>query len=592
MALTAAVSCSREEVPEKYGVIHFTAIAGQDGGLQTRAYFGSSINDGRKRIYFDYGDRAYIWAPDAINVPSAGRLFTNPGRSYELDSFGTFHSIDDKILYWGDASTHTFYGKYPDPSWTSSVPTSAHPAFGKQDPKSDNFLCWLPSSFSVSSGVWYSPQNRRYTYDQDLQYCYMTAYASVPRSSAVELNFIPAVSTFKITIAHTFSGTVRVNSVKLSSESHRLSGEYTVNIGSTTTYSVREYDLSRDDRSVAAVFVNPVTLSSDVSLCVTLFTCPVTVADLTVTIDTSEGSFVLPLKSDSEWISFPAGKYFDITCNQVHDDPVFSVAEDRQVRFSPGNLVYWKWRPSEAWRFAIPQYDDCSYWGVYPNYDAPYNQAVMHFGWGTSGHDGVYPYLTSGNDADYGEALPAGSEFPREWDWGVNTIYNGAGYTWRTLTIDEWGYLFGRTDAQGNLLFAAASVINNAIGIILFPDNFEYPDFEDPNSVIKACGMCQPSANSLTTSDWSDLELQGCVFLPAWGMRRPYTLGGSTYHVDGTGNDRDVWICWYWSSSTDEQGRPLYWTYQHYASSDDLMHLSEYGERHDGCAVRLVRDVN
>ena len=581
--MTASVSCSREEVPEKYCDIQFTATAGQDVGLQTKVFYGGYTN-GRTMIDWDINDRIFVWAPDAVQFSSSGVLFTNPGISYER-MWGTRPSPVSGCLplYWSEASTHAFYGKYPDPTWTSSVPYTTHEAFGKQAPKSDKFLCWLPGTFTATN---------RFN-EMDTGYCYMTAYTSASKAETFNLDFVPAFSAFRINFRHSFPGGLAVKSVTLSSASHRLNGEYTVNIGPTTTYFVPESYIYYDDKKVSVEYTSLVTFYPTDAFSVTLLTCPVTAADLTVTIDTTEGAFTMPLKSNGEWISFPAGGYYDITfSNLAHDDSVFSVAEDRQVRFSPGNLEYRKWRPSEeTWCFTLPQYTRCSYFAVYPNYDAPYGQEVMHFGWGTSGHDEVYPYLTSGNDADYGDPLPAGSDFPREWDWGVNSIYNGAGYTWRTLTMDEWEYLFGRKDAQDNPLFASAKV-NNSIGIILFPDNFVYPDFEDPNSVIKACGVCLPTDNVLTTSTWENLELQGCVFLPACGERTSLQNSNGNYYMDCNGNDGSTWICFYWSSSTDENGNPLYWTYQYYTSGWNEFRLHQAGVRHYGFSVRLVRDVN
>lgn len=583
IALTASVSCTREEVPEKYSDIHFTITAGQDVGPETKVY-DLGYSNGRTRLHFEYNDRIFVWSPDAIQVSSSGVLYTNPGLSCR-NLWNIPEPVSNNLpLYWGEASTHAFYGKYPDPTWTSSVPYTEHEAFGKQAPKSDKFLCWLPGTFTAAN---------RFN-EMDTGYCYMTAYTSVSKAETVNLDFVPAFSTFKINIRHSFPGGLAVKSVKLSSASHRLNGEYTVNIGPTTTYTVPESYIYNDDKKVSVEYTSPVTFYPTGAFSVTLLTCPVTVADLTVTIDTTEGAFTMPLKSNGEWISFPAGYFYEITFSDlIHDDPVFSVAENRHVCFSPGNLEYRKWRPSEEqWVFTIPQYKGISYWGVYENYD--YNQGlepVQHFGWGTSGHDGVYPYLTSDNESDYGSALSAG-EFPREWDWGVNTIYNGAGYTWRTPTIAEWDYLFGRKDAQDSLLFASAKV-DNTVGLILFPDNFVYPDFEDPNSVIKACGMCSPSANVITASTWDRLESQGCVFLPAYGGRTSLYYSEGIRYVEATGVS-DKWICWYWSSTTDDTG-PLFWTYQHYVNNEQydrmLLHQTSTS-RTPGYAVRLVRDVN
>lgn len=128
-------------------------------------------------------------------------------------------------------------------------------------------------------------------------------------------------------------------------------------------------------------------------------------------------------------------------------------AQGRQVQFSQGNLQYKA--STQKWRFAVQQY----------YYVGKKNQNITNthdgwidlFGWGT----GNNPTNASTNETAYSTFV----------DWGVNKILNGGNTAnqWRTLTKEEWEYLFhGRTDADK--LFAFGSV-NGTNGVILLPDS-------------------------------------------------------------------------------------------------------------------------
>jgi len=106
----------------------------------------------------------------------------------------------------------------------------------------------------------------------------------------------------------------------------------------------------------------------------------------------------------------------------------FSVSATKKVCFSQGNLQYKA--STNTWRFAEDQ------WEHFGN-----NQSDNHrdlFGWGTGGA----PNKVSLENKDY----------PTFTDWGTNAISNG-GTGWRTLTAEEWGYLFN-TDIRLMLLSA------------------------------------------------------------------------------------------------------------------------------------------
>ena len=245
---------------------------------------------------------------------------------------------------------------------------------------------------------------------------------------------------------------------------------------------------------------------------------------------------------------------------------LFSVSVDKQVVFSPGNLQY---HPAmNEWRFAENQTD---YIGdANSNIAADYDGWIDLFGWGT----GANPTTTSENEMDYATFI----------DWGTNPIGSDAPNTWRTLTNDEWMYIFNeRPNAQS--LFAFGSV-NGVNGIILLPDNWTTPlgvDFVASTSqglywdgvLYRNDNDNNFSHNTYTSEQWSEMEQSGAVFLPASGNRYGASAGGFGYH----GN--------YWSSTGE------------YGSSAHCMYLSTFifepmssDIRDLGQSVRLVKEAS
>ena len=137
---------------------------------------------------------------------------------------------------------------------------------------------------------------------------------------------------------------------------------------------------------------------------------------------------------------------------------VFSVSETKQVTFSPGNLQYHP--ANNEWRFAQSQLD---YIGdANDSISSTYNGWIDLFGWSTSTTN--FGVSTSTDYNDYSGSFV---------DWGTNTIGNDAPNTWRTLSKDEWLYIFySRPNAQS--LFALGSV-NGVNGAIVLPDNWVTP---------------------------------------------------------------------------------------------------------------------
>lgn len=183
----------------------------------------------------------------------------------------------------------------------------------------------------------------------------------------------------------------------------------------------------------------------------------------------------------------------------------FSVSSTLKVRFSQGNLQYVGSAGTPYWKFADNQWDVLGT-------TTGQNSASMTvdrdlFGWGT----GAAPSIVSNDNGDYDSFT----------DWGHNAIINGgnAADQWRTLTKEEWQFIFG--SSRPGTRFAKATV-NDVKGVILLPDgwNTSYYTLVSTNSEYAAY-----DSNSIDAATWiSKLESHGAVFLPAAGARSLTTI--------------------------------------------------------------------
>ena len=285
---------------------------------------------------------------------------------------------------------------------------------------------------------------------------------------------------------------------------------------------------------------------------------------------------------------------------------LFSVAADRKVFFSLGNLQYQG--STGSWRFAPNQWDAVRNAAGNNAPSASQTAWMDLFGWGTSGyHDAsdpyntnYYPYSTSKsmvnatyNYYGYGPSInmtdPNLVGTSANYDWGVyNTIYNPktgrydpAG-TWRTPTTNEWEYLFDNRTQGGNVngisnpRYTQAAINTDgttSYGIILFPDGYTagtiagvtWGTINDYSNYSTQC----------TSAGWAALESANCIFLPATGFRSETTVfAAGTYSV-------------YWSST--------YYDNQYancvYFDGGDVQ-SSDMDHRNTGMCVRLVKDAH
>lgn len=281
----------------------------------------------------------------------------------------------------------------------------------------------------------------------------------------------------------------------------------------------------------------------------------------------------------------PTSKHGEFT---VNDDGL-------KVYFAPGNLQATYDGSNWTWGFAKNQWE---YIGGYDG-NSPYhnntgnnyingigtiskNGTVDLFGWvgASCSWTGVAMYgisnATWGGYAQYGNK----PEESLKSDWG-NLITN-SNTDWRTLTKDEWAFVFYARRAStvndiANACYAKATVVGNA-GVILFPDNYCHPDNVAIPLKINTAGV-DFTYNNYDVSSWAKMEAAGCVFLPAAGLR----VGSNVYDY------KDFPSGGYWSS-TPNPGSTAKWGAYVVSFNYGELYAANYSIRHYGHSVRLVRN--
>ena len=295
---------------------------------------------------------------------------------------------------------------------------------------------------------------------------------------------------------------------------------------------------------------------------------------------------------------FDAGKIYKITRNAIPGALVgqFSVSSTDKVYFSKGNLQYTK--STGIWSFMDHQYSTVETTDQAIGDDYANQDVVSLFGWGTSGWNNgntyYQPYNTayvssSGSSKGYGYGPKDGSTYTYNLtgtyanaDWGHNAISNGGNTanTWRTLTKDEWTYLFNTRSASTvngteNARYAKAYLFGTTHGVIIFPDVYSHPAGVTAPTGINATSSTSWYGNKYTATDWAKMEAAGCVFLPAAGWRDATTIRKVNEYV-------------------------RYWTSTYYSASmahnvgieNTIMTPANYNQKNYGYAVRLVHDAN
>lgn len=259
---------------------------------------------------------------------------------------------------------------------------------------------------------------------------------------------------------------------------------------------------------------------------------------------------------------------------------LFSVSATQQVRFSQGNLQYQA--STNTWRFAENQYDYIG--SANSSISSSYSGWIDLFGWGASGYNhGAVCYQPWSTSTDYSDYYAYGSssynlnDQTGKADWGYNAISNGGNTEnqWRTLTVDEWVYVFNTRGTNSGIRYAKAQV-NGINGVILLPDDWSASTYSLNSTNTSGAGF---ATNTINGESWSTMEAAGAVFLPAAGWR----YGTDVEYVYYDGSVRG----YYWSASylnslnarnvvfLDGLLRPDLWSYRRYGQSVRLVRSAQ-----------------
>lgn len=290
----------------------------------------------------------------------------------------------------------------------------------------------------------------------------------------------------------------------------------------------------------------------------------------------------------------------------------FSVSPTTKVMFSPGNLQYHANLGSHlcadgttqngTWRFAEHQWDMVGY--GYGQGGAAYDNIIGGtiegssnngstkawkdlFCWGTSGWksgaNASFPEAVSEYYYDYYIGGNPNYDFSGYYayaDWGVyNQIGDDAPGTWRTMTKDEWEYLFQERPNALNKYGAAR--VNGITGVVILPD-----DWTLPNGCSFTAGMTNANDykdwgqvnNVYVGTQWELMESNGAIFLPASGFRSGNSANTSNIIAQRVGA-----AGYYWSSTVYNESSVYGLSF-----SSKALYSQAHLSRGYGRAVRLV----
>ena len=303
------------------------------------------------------------------------------------------------------------------------------------------------------------------------------------------------------------------------------------------------------NRSVTWTSSNPSVATVDNEGNVTFLSAGTT----SITVTTADGSFF---------------KSCDVTVKGSGPEPlpdgalpgVFTIdANGKKVNFSKGNLQATYNGSGYTFGFAENQYDIIGLGGNATIDSQAVGSVVDLFGFSTDSGAKPWGINTSNSESDYSGNFK---------DWG-ETI--GDGKTWRTLSKDEWTYLLFSRSVNGGTGAGKSFkvfVINGSVHVlVLYPDGYSSPE-------TKGHPMPGEEDIQLTTSQWMTMEADGCVCLPACGVRARSTMTACTSY------------CFYWTSTTASSTTAYSWCNVMGGEGGQF----EEANRNLGYGVRLVTD--
>ena len=581
-----ATSCTKD----KFAEANLQLIPGEERTITAEASFPQALTD---KAFLDPSDNYNVkWeSGDGLNI-NGTTLTTTDNNSTRATFEGTLHAntVSGTDHYWA------VYPASLAGTYTTGIPT---------DFASINSLTvHLPNTQTINPAHHALKGNT-----------FMAAHTSVPEATTqVVFELRNLGSVMQLTLQpKAGNADNRVDSLVFTSSNASLAGAFAVsddpdNPTVTPTAGTNKFVVK---------FQNGSSRHIDITGGVTLyvFIPPLASKNLNIKIYGAYGHYT---EKNMTSANLARSRYYTSTINEISFEKTdvlgpFSVAADRKVYFSPGNLQYnavstvGSTNPTH-WRFAENQWNyvgdgvagNVSDGGVQCNnslISSSYLGWIDLFGWGTSGYHNAsdpyntnyLPYSTSTSTVNttyntYGYGPSANMTDPNlvgtsaNYDWGVNNaIYNpkttqtDPANTWRTLTNNEWIYLLETRATSSGIRYAKAYV-NNVPGVIIVPDNWNASTYALNSTNTPDADF---STNDINLATWPTLENAGAVFTPAAGYRSGTTVTSAS--VEGH----------YWTSTCLDE------SYTHgflYYSGNVNPGLSD--ARCDGCSVRLVRDVS
>lgn len=239
----------------------------------------------------------------------------------------------------------------------------------------------------------------------------------------------------------------------------------------------------------------------------------------------------------------------------------FSVAYNKKVAFSPGNLQYIT--ATDTWLFAAQQYHII---GSRNMVNQVFADTIDLFAWSTDTDPSTAWGVTLVEDLN----LFSGDFV----DWGTAV---GDGKTWRSLTAAEWEYLRASRKNASSLIGVGS--VDGVHGLILLPDEWVAPagiTFKSGYSDKEYSSIAFEEYQSFTAEQWATMQSAGAVFLPCAGFR----IGTDLAYMQLGGL--------YWTSSPHAAYGPRFASY--FLFMCDGAGIG-YDTRSSGNAVRLVKDL-
>ncbi|MCR4863861.1 MAG: fimbrillin family protein [Bacteroidales bacterium] len=553
LAAVLFASCERQEQPTIQGkAVKFITSA---VSVNTKTSYKGEAQNGIEDILWDDGDTFTVWS-DQASVAGASQKWAD----YKVKAEGgaataVYPGREGVELLWGEG-LHQFYALYPAGEMDGSRLCANIPNFQHTIEAEGNVF--LPNLS---------------------EYGYMAASAETnPSEAPVKLLFTPMFSTLEFTVSAGPDAQVDVTGFRLTSgegSKQVLAGDFNAVLAPNADLDVDiDYTNTSGEIRVSLGDHRKVRLEKGKTMTISVVTLPVNLSHLTAIFTVNSKDVQIPLvDSDGNYLCFPAGEKARINAlgvlepeaqpatftvairghrvteytvskpggNNVLLPGVFTVG-DKKVRFSKGNLqavlengVITKWQFAqhqwETGRDVWSLTNETGTVGLFLNSTtAPLNRWGTHsldFSVIEGGIDGAYATITPeaeqlSNNYYIGNAAPQfeNTDFAQTFGSG----WNFANYDALLATYDRREYHVHGHYTDYYIPHCTPAKVEDINGVIAFPEDYVQPaaipvflpdiiTYDSGGSGLTGTSVIK--VNEYDSSQWSQMERAGAVFLPA-----------------------------------------------------------------------------